>query len=302
MRAGCTQIFTENEMREQKIKFESGGETIIGNLFLPTDTPLGAIVTTGPLTSVKEQATEAYAKAMAARGYAALAFDHRYFGESGGEPRQFENPQAKIEDIANAVTFFESNDATIGIPVYALGICAGGGYMASAVAADPRLRAFAGIAGVYTDLAQTKTWMGAGFDAALARAQAAEVQWRKTGKAETIAAVAADNGDVAMPLDEAYAYYGTARGAVPNYVNGFAVMSRTHTLTFDAQKVAKSITVPTLIVHSEKALASSLARKFYGSLHEPKQELWLESKGQIDFYDDPKLINIASEAADQLFR
>ena len=42
--------------------------------------------------------------ALAERGLAALAFDHRFFGESGGEPRQFENPAAKIEDIRNAVT------------------------------------------------------------------------------------------------------------------------------------------------------------------------------------------------------
>jgi len=35
----------------------------------------------GPLTSVKEQAAGTYGRAMAARGYAALAFD---FGESDG--------------------------------------------------------------------------------------------------------------------------------------------------------------------------------------------------------------------------
>jgi hypothetical protein len=34
---------------------------------------------------------------MAARGFAALAFDHRYFGEGGGQPRQFENPAAKVD-------------------------------------------------------------------------------------------------------------------------------------------------------------------------------------------------------------
>lgn len=289
-------------MREQNVKFESGGETIIGNLFLPTGKPIGAIVTTGPLTSVKEQVTAAYAKAMAARGYAALAFDHRYFGESGGTPRQFENPTAKIEDIKSAVSFFEGNSETQGLPVFAVGICAGGGYMAGAVAADPRLSAFAGIAGVYTDLAQTKMWMGAGFDTALTRAEAAEKQWRETGTTETIPAVAAGNGDVAMPLDEAYVYYGTPRGAVPNYVNGFAIMSRAHTLMFDAQIAAPGITVPTVIIHSKKALAPSLAHKFYGALEARKQELWLSSQGQIDFYDDPVLINTVSDAAHGLFQ
>jgi hypothetical protein len=34
----------------------------------------------------------------------------------------------------------------------------------------------------------------------------------------------------------------------------------------------------------------------------PKRELWLDSKGQIDFYDDPRLIAAASDAALAHFR
>ena len=90
-------------MRNERFEFDSNGETLIGTLYLPAGRAAAAVVTTGPLTSVKEQAAGTYAKAMAARGFAALAFDHRYFGESGGQPRQFENPAAKVEDVRNAV-------------------------------------------------------------------------------------------------------------------------------------------------------------------------------------------------------
>jgi uncharacterized protein len=34
----------------------------------------------------------------------------------------------------------------------------------------------------------------------------------------------------------------------------------------------------------------------------PKRELWLESKGQIDFYDDPKLIAPAADAVAAFLR
>jgi fermentation-respiration switch protein FrsA (DUF1100 family) len=64
-------------------------------LYLPAEAPTAAVVTAGPLTSVKEQATGAYARALAARGFAALAFDHRTFGESEGDPRQVEDPRAR---------------------------------------------------------------------------------------------------------------------------------------------------------------------------------------------------------------
>src|SRR5215831_6152408 len=270
-------------MKEQKVEFQSDGERMIGLLHLPSSPARGVIVTTGPLTSVKEQAPGAYARALAARGFASLAFDHRTFGESGGQPRQFENPLAKIEDIRNAVTFLKHDARTQSLPMFAVGICAGGGYMAAAVAQEPRFRAFAGVAGVY-------------YEKAISRATAAEKHWRETGVAETIPAVAPDNGDVAMPLNEAYEYYGTPRGAVPNYVNGFAVMSRLYTLTFDAQVIAPGINTPTLVVHSDHALAPGWAHTFVAKLTAPKQELWLTSKGQIDFYDDPRLINESSDA------
>jgi hypothetical protein len=277
--------------------FDSEGETLVGNLFLPEQgKPIGVVVAVGPLTSVKEQAAGTYAQAMAERGYAALAFDYRYFGESGGQPRQFENPAANIQDIRNAASALLADDRLTGLPVSGLGVCFGAGPMVRAVAEDSRFRAFAGVAGVYTDNAKTKATMGPGYQASIARGRAAERKWREASDAETIPAVAADGGDVAMPLREAYEYYGTPRGQVPNYVNGYAVQSSAYTVPFDARGAADTLDVPVLIVHSDAALSPDLARAFYGAVESPKQELWLQSQGQIDFYDDPDLITLAADA------
>src|SRR5262245_45928739 len=283
-------------MRQERFEFLNAGDRLVGTVFLPDGKPAGAVVTTGPLTSVKEQAAGVYARAMAERGYAALAFDHRTFGKSSGVPRQLEDPFGKAADIVAAVTALGADPRTVGLTVYGVGVCAGGGYMAQAVADDRRIAGFAGVAGVYPDADETRASMGERYAAAMERAQAAESRWRKTGEAETIPAVAPDNGDVAMPLDEAYAYYGMPRGAVPNYVNGFAVQSRVSTLSFDAMRLAGGINVPTIIIHSEKALAPAWARRFYGGLTVEKEELWLQSQGQIDFYDDPALIAPAADA------
>jgi len=289
-------------MREVRFEFESGGDRLVGTLFLPDGSPSGAVVTTGPLTSVKEQAAGVYARALAERGFAALAFDHRGFGESGGAPRQFESPPRKVEDIGSAITALGGDERTQGLPVFAVGVCAGGGYMAAAVADDPRIAAFAGVAGVYADREQTKAWLGDGYDAAIERARKAEKRWLEEGVSERIPAVAPDNGDVAMPLTEAYEFYGTPRGAVANYVNGFAVQSRAYTLPFDVQTLAAGISAPTLMVHSEKALAPALAHRFFDKLTAQKEELWLSSQGQIDFYDDPRLIGPGTDAIERFFR
>jgi fermentation-respiration switch protein FrsA (DUF1100 family) len=280
-----------------RLTFQSGGETLVGNLYLPAGgEPAGLVVAVGPLTSVKEQAAGTYAQAMADRGYAALAFDYRYFGESGGRPRQFENPEANIEDIKNAATALLVDDRLRGLPLFGLGICFGAGPMVRSVAEDSRFRAFAGVAGVYTDNAKTKARMGDAYQATIDRGRAAERKWRETGEAETIPAVAPDGGDVAMPLREAYEFYGTPRGGVPNYVNGYAVQSLAYSVPFDARSAASAISVPVLIVHSEEALTPDLAHAFYAALKSAKHELWLESQGQIDFYDDPKLVTPAADA------
>jgi uncharacterized protein len=108
------------------LAFESAGDAVAGNLFLPEGgEPVGAVVTVGPLTSVKEQATGSYVQALAERGYAALAFDYRGFGESEGEPRQFESPEANIEDIRNAAAALLADERLGGLPVFGLGVCFG---------------------------------------------------------------------------------------------------------------------------------------------------------------------------------
>ena len=244
---------------------------------------------------MKEQATGAWASALAERGFVALSFDHRYYGESAGSPRQLENPAAKIADIQAAAASLHSDRRFSSAPMFAVGICAGGGYMARAVAAQPLFCAFAAVAGYYAQATEQSINSAA---PAIARASEAEKRWRETGVEETVPAVAADNGDVAMPLAEAFAYYGTPRGAVPNYINSFAVQSWAS--TFDAIGAAKLITVPTIVIHSEKALAPSLARRFQADLNNARV-LWVESSGQIDFYDDPGLIAIGADAVTRFF-
>lgn len=286
---------------EEHFEFTCDGDRLVGVLYLPEDAPRAALVTTGPLTSVKEQATGAYAKALARRGYAALAFDHRTFGESEGRPRQFENPAAKIADIRAAVAALRVGPSTRTLPLAAVGVCAGAGYMARAVADEPRIRAFGAVAGFYHDAAMQRQWMQGAFDAQIAAGRAARIKFEETGVADMIPAVG-KQGDVAMPLDEAFAYYGTPRGAVANYTNGFAVMSREVTLPFDAQSAAAAITVPTLMIHSEKALAPPLARSFFAGLAGPKREIWVESEGQIDFYDRPERFEPAADRLAEHFR
>jgi hypothetical protein len=55
--------------------------------------------------------------------------------------------------------------------------------MVRSVAEDSRFRAFAGVAGVYTDNAKTKAMMGDAYQATIDRSRAAERKCRETGEA-----------------------------------------------------------------------------------------------------------------------
>ena len=57
----------------------------------------------------------------------------------------------------------------------------------------------------------------------------------------------------------------------------------------------------TIFIHSERALAPSLARRFQADLNNARI-LRVESSGQIDFYDDPRLIAIGADAVTRFFK
>lgn len=294
---------TPTSTRIETLRFTSEGQPIIGDLHLPAGQPLAIAVMCGAWTSVKEQATGAYARALAERRFAALAFDHRYFGQSGGEPRQLEKPTDKVQDVRNAIGAVMADERTRDLPVVVVGICAGGGYALRAVAGDDRVRAFAGVAGAYNDAAQMRARMGDAFDQLVARGRAAEENWLASGTAETIPAVGEGGGDVAMPFQEAFDYYASPeRGAVPTYVNGFAVQSYAHVLTWDAIGAAPSVSAPVLIVHSEKAALPELARRAIAEVRGPTRDLWLDSRNHVDFYDRAELIAPAADAMADHFR
>ena len=114
---------------KQEVTFESDGVTLKGHLYLPEGVQAGekvpGVVVTGAWTTIKEQMPGLYAQEMAKRGLAALAFDFRTWGESGGETRSLEDPQMKIADIEAAARFLASRPEVT--QVNGLGICASAG-------------------------------------------------------------------------------------------------------------------------------------------------------------------------------
>lgn len=289
-------------LMKQRIYFELDGTRIVGDLFVPPGSgPHPAVVVAGPMTSVKEQVTGVYAAALAVRGIAALALDHRHYGESGGAPRQYEHSGHKIADLQAAVDWLAEHPRIDGKRLGLAGVCLGAGYAAWATIDQPRVNALGAVAGYYRAPKIMRENDPDGFDGKIQAGRDARQTYEQTGDVIAVPAVALD-GDAAMTLPETFDYYGTSRAGVPNYRNEFAVMSREHFLPFDVQAAAPKLRVPTLMVHAKNALSPAWAESFFEAMTCPKRTAWLESSGQVDFYDDPTLVSAASDLLAEHFR
>mmetsp|Transcript_15755 Transcript_15755/g.22489 ORF Transcript_15755/g.22489 Transcript_15755/m.22489 type:complete len:289 (+) Transcript_15755:197-1063(+) len=281
-------------MVKETISFIVNGDLVCGDLYLPASSnkPVPAVIVGGPMTSVKEQVTGVYAKALSERGIAALALDHRHYGESEGKPRQYEYYQHKIEDLSAGIDYLSGRNEIDSDNLGAIGICLGVGYVVWTAVKNPKIKWLGAIAGYYRDVDEMQQNDPSAFNSKIEEGIAARKQYEATGKAITIPAVAL-TGEAAMTTPELYDYYGTPRAGVANYTNEFAIMSREHFISFDVQSAAQKLSIPVAMVHSRHAISPEWAEKFYQSLTCDQRIKWIESKGQVDFYDDQRLVTAA---------
>lgn len=284
----------------RKVTFESQGETLVGNLYLPDDyvpgQALPGVVVTGSWTSVKEQMSGLYAEALAARGFAALAFDFRNFGESGGEVRALESPQMKIEDIYAAAEFMPALPEVAEGQVGGLAICASAGYMAHAIANGAPFQSFATVAAwLHDPEAAREIYTPERYERLLTASRQARAYYEADGTVQyTLAATNNEEIDLAAMrwADPNFYYTNPERGAIPEYDNRFPVMAWEGWLTFDALAAADGIDVPYFLLHGDQMALPENARAFYVNVDAPKAMTWLDGF-QMDYYDQPELVNQA---------
>lgn len=293
----------------ERVRFDAAGTFIVGNLFVPADhdgrTRYPAVVVGGSLASVKEQMGGTYAAELARQGFIALAIDYRHYGESGGEPRQFEQPDVKSQDLSLAAAYLASRSDVRRDAVALLGVCTSGGNVIYAAARDPSISAIAAVAGHFPAPSVTSTLPIFGGPDAVARrraeGRAAIEKYQRTGENTLI--VCYHNTDRSAAHFGPMEYYMDIKrgGGVPQWRNELSAMSWEGWLDFDPISEAPKVTTPALIVHSDGCALPEQARKVHALLRGPKALHW--SNGyHFDFYDDPAKTSDAVAAIASFFR
>ncbi|KUJ70097.1 hypothetical protein ACZ90_07010 [Streptomyces albus subsp. albus] len=295
----------EKATKVERVGFLSDGHRLAGELHLPEPgTVRGAVVLTGPFSGVKEQVTGYYAERFARRGYVALAFDHRNWGDSEGAQRQHEDATAKVADLRSAVGYLAGRPEVDPERIAVCGVCLGGIYTVQLAAFDPRVKAVALVAAAYNNPKLIHDRFGAENFAAL-MTQFAQIAQRQaaTGEFEYWPAVNPEGMPAGNPGPEPFAYYGTERGARPGWQNRCTALSVLQELTLDVDSYLPLLTAPLLIVHGsgDQAIPVADAEAAFAAAPEPKELLLLDTTNHIDLYDDDTYVLPAIDRAVSFF-
>lgn len=124
------------------VTFDSHGDVCAAWLYLPTGTgPAPVMVMAHGLGGTREMRLDAYAERFRAAGYACLVFDYRYFGASGGEPRQLLDIESQLQDWASAIDHARSRSDVDTARIVLWGSSFGGGHVIVAAARDRKVAA-----------------------------------------------------------------------------------------------------------------------------------------------------------------
>ncbi|MFJ5645560.1 alpha/beta hydrolase [Streptomyces sp. NPDC093223] len=277
------------------VTFPSAGIPLAGHLYTPdtaADGPLAAVVVGHPGSGVKEQTAGSYARRLAETGFAALAFDAAYQGESGGDPRGLEDPAQRVEDFKAAVSYLTTRTDVDADRIGVLGICASGGYVIPAAVTDHRIRAVATVSAVDIGLSfrvgpdgtQDPAVVQSLLDAAAAaRTAAAAGEPVPVFPLRTTEDEARAAGRYAY---EGWEYYSTDRGRHPRQTDDLPFTSIDKIVNFDAFHLVDLIAPrPLLMVAGDEASTAWMSEEALKKADEPKHLHWIRGAGHVDLYD-----------------
>ncbi|PHQ59293.1 MAG: hypothetical protein COC10_13460 [Sphingobium sp.] len=268
-----------------------------------------AIVVSHPGGGVKEQTAGTYARKFAEQGFIAIAYDASYQGESGGAPRQLENPHIRTEDVSAVIDYLTTLPYVDQGRIGAMGICAGAGYTANAAIQDRRIKAIGTVSAVNIGSMFRNGWENnvksidalpyivAGSDARTSDANGVDIA---TMPLAPLKEEDAPNEE----LRQAWEYYHTPRAACPT-APGFATLrSLNQVITYDAYHMADIyLTQPVQIVAGSVAGSKWMSDDLFDRAASTDKAFHVvEGANHMDLYDGQAFVDEAVSVLVPFFR
>ncbi|MFY0311843.1 alpha/beta hydrolase [Leisingera sp. D0M16] len=242
-----------------------------------------------------------YATRLSSRGLAILIFDPRYHGESSGTPRRYESGEAKVEDCQAALGFLAVQEGIDANRLHLLGNCQGVNWAIETAAMDGRVASLGVVAGHYLTTETARIYLGsdAAVEARMARAANAAAAYAKTGEASYIPIVGSDDAlltataiaDWYLPWDNRAPWL-TFRGS---WENRITAMSEAGIWGWRIDETTPHLNLPVLMIRGDRAASGpDIPRRIFDGIASEQMVLhWIEGANQLQFYEDPLIIDTA---------
>ena len=294
----------------RNVSFTSQGAQCVGWLYLPDDLAAGekapAVVMANAITATKEMVLPAYAEQFAAAGFAALAFDFRFLGESGGEPRGQLFASEQIEDLRNAISWLSLQPEVDANRIGAWGASFGGAHVLYLAAFDKRIKAAVSAIPSMRTIDTMVHFIG--------RQGLGQIQgflgWDRTNRYQTGAVTymktVSDGTENAMlPNPEANEFYNRqAQTIAPNWNSQVTVESLEKLLEYDPAYAIEFISpTPLLMIVGEHDMSqpANLSLAAYARAGEPKKIVMMAS-GHTEMLEKPELVEQSANEAIAWFK
>lgn len=259
-----------------------------------------AIVVSHPGGGVKEQTAGTYAQKLAEQGFVTIAFDRSYQGESGGEPRQLENPYVSTEDVSAVIDHLTTLPYIDQNRIGAMGICAGAGYTANAAIQDRRIKAIGTVSAVNIGSMFRNGWDNSvrSIDALPlieAGSNARTADAAGNGYATMSLAPLTEKDAPNEELRQAWEYYHTPRAECAT-APGFATLrSLNQIVTYDAYHMAETyLTQPIQIVVGSDAGSKWMSDDLYDRAASTDKSVHIvKGANHMDLYDGKAFVTEA---------
>ncbi|WP_049564592.1 alpha/beta hydrolase [Streptomyces sp. SBT349] len=279
---------------------------LAADLYLPDGiddaVPLRAVVLSTPGSSVKEQIGANYASRLAKCGVAALVFDPAHQGQSGGEPRDLEDPYRRGEDISYAIDALSTIPGIAPERIGVLGICAGGGYAVHTARTDHRIKAVGTV--VPGNMGTSfRSFQPDGAAAALDTMADARIQETRSGELTRVNWLpdtleeATAVGLTDIDTTQAVTYYRTERGRNPHSTNRRLARGDSLLLGYDAYHLVDQLMTQPLQVILAGRIGNTgsyeSGMRLWKLAPNPVDLMVIDGAGHYEMYDEPEYVDAA---------